>query len=211
MFVSRSSRSLDRPQLRDLRRGDGQVVLRLEVDRAGVLVVQFVELRADLAPDARFLRRCTRSAAGRGVPAGACGTGRTTPSAARCILVVARRGGPVRVPVRSRRAASPSSGRRWPCRIRQGCSASFMANGSPWERREEYSYSIVRAHDGAIAASRNGNRPVRLPIHRIIVAGPDRLAESCHESRLLRDDRNAGRDQGRRPADAGAESRAKCG
>ena len=43
--------------------------------------MQLVELRADLAPDARLLRRVLDRAAGRGAPAGACGTGRTAPCA----------------------------------------------------------------------------------------------------------------------------------
>src|SRR6516162_7812324 len=43
-------------ELRNFVAGDGQIALRLEIDFARVLDVQFVQLRADLAPDARLFR-----------------------------------------------------------------------------------------------------------------------------------------------------------
>jgi hypothetical protein len=42
-------------QLWDLVAGDGQLTLRVQVDPAGVLQMQLIEFRADLAPDARLL------------------------------------------------------------------------------------------------------------------------------------------------------------
>ena len=44
-------------ELRDLALRDGQLALGVQVGLAGVLDMQLVELRADIAPDPRFLRR----------------------------------------------------------------------------------------------------------------------------------------------------------
>jgi hypothetical protein len=41
--------------LRDLLAGNGQVPLAVQVNAAGVLEMQFIQLGADFAPDARFL------------------------------------------------------------------------------------------------------------------------------------------------------------
>ena len=54
MFVSRCTRSLSVRSCGISHLGDREIALRRQVDLAGVLDVQFVELRADLAPDAGF-------------------------------------------------------------------------------------------------------------------------------------------------------------
>ena len=53
MFVSREPFAQG-AELRNLVCADAEVVLGLQIDRAGVLAVEFVELRADFAPDARL-------------------------------------------------------------------------------------------------------------------------------------------------------------
>ena len=161
MFVSRSEPLAEVPELRDLVLGDGQVALRLQVDRAGVLAVQLVELRADLAPDARLLGRVVDERRAEVAPAGASGTGRTAPCRRAMYAVVAEPGvARLEFEFGRRPAASTIACGSMGTPYSTSVLASFMIAGSSGSgMATEYSYSIVR---GYTQLGRSPTDPARL-------------------------------------------------
>src|SRR5262249_4661711 len=105
------------PQLRNLLARDGKLALGVEVDLASVLDVQLVQLWADLAPDARFLRRVGDDRRAAISPAGLSTQSEQVLPPAGGHLGAPAGDGPAPDRVRSRPAASPSSGDRWGLRI----------------------------------------------------------------------------------------------
>ena len=92
--------------------------------RAGVLAVQLVELRADLAPDARLLGGVIDERRAEVLQPVLAAQREQLLAPLRCTLRRPGRGGPAPAPARSHPAASPSRRGRWGRRIRSTVSLS---------------------------------------------------------------------------------------
>ena len=168
--------------------------------------MQLVELRADLAPDARFLRRVVDERRAEAFQPVLAAQGEQL-LAPRDVLGVAEPGvARFQFEFGRRPAASPSPAGRWRRRIRRACSASFMT-ALPVGEVEEYSYSIgcctasieQRYGSGCDTASR------RRTVRPVIAASGD-----YHESRILRNDRRARTSSATATCRRRARKRARC-
>ena len=158
--------------------------LGLQVDRAGVLAVQLVELRADLAPDARLLgvysmsggpsrsSRCLRHRANRSLRRGD-------------VLLVAEAGvAGLQLQFGHVRRRRPSPAGRWAPRIRPAWSVSFIAGSSVERRRMDVRPMLTARSTSPRRRSDPAGRP--MPIRRFARTSHRR---PTHESRLHRNDR----------------------